>query len=382
MKKLVAIIAILFSASFLPGVAASQIQVGGKCLTVGDKTTVNGFQFICVKNGKNLIWKKNVLPSATPAPTQATITFENLFENRAAISYTAWKKTSDLIASSTSKLGDLDINTGPNTKPWFNQLSTALGFVSRAFPNEPEAKKVLIIRYNFQDQDWATNLLKSKISQQEFDRLNRDEGGRLLSSNCEQSGTCRGSKEQTTQDGLAILLIGVPNSVSQDPIRYSTGQLEAHEYFHSIQRVPFVNVNLQSKDWPTRWFLEGSAEWIQNAAVNSQSFSKYQSFLKSDCDPSSSCSGLSESVISDYLSKSHLGNGMSDFDQRYAYSLGSKVCELLSAIAGPEALIQIWNAQATGIGWDAAFQKVYGVDWNSVYPLIAKSLNSNIQNRV
>ena len=73
---------------------------------------------------------------------------------------------------------------------------------------------------------------------------------------------------------------------------------------------------------------------------------------------------------------------MSDFDQRYAYSLGSKVCELLSAIAGPEALIQIWNAQATGIGWDAAFQKVYGVDWNSVYPLIAKSLNSNIQNRV
>lgn len=396
MKRFIALVITISAIVPISTSQASPIGVGTRCTTLGNKLNLGATNFVCVKSGHSLVWskatisKKSTTPSPSPLKTPSltsndvfvNATFDNLLENRKSLPFTAWKKTSDLIGKSTSKLGKLDLNTGPNTKPWFNDLPKVLSLVSRAFPNEQEAKDILVIRYNYKDLDWATNLLKSKISSQFYDQLNDNEGGRLLSSNCDLSGTCRGSKEQTTPDGLAILLIGVPNSKNEDVIRYSSGQLEAHEYFHSLQRVPFIGKNLQNANYPPRWFVEGSAEWIQNGSVNFDKFSKYQDFIGNDCDSYTTCARLSEKIVSDYLSKSNQGNGMTNFDQQYAYSLGSKVCELLVSIAGPESLIKIWEEESKGIGWDAAFLKVYGSDWNQVYPVLAKVVNLNIQDGI
>jgi hypothetical protein len=377
MKKLLVFLLachLLVSADFS---YAAKPALNGKCNLESQSWYVNGIRLVCTKSGSKFIWKKATLIG--PIASRAEITFENSFQNRKYISYTAWKSTSDVIAKSTSKVGTIDLNTGPKTKPWFNDIPKAFSLVSRAFPNEKEASNVLVIRYNYSDLDWATKLLQSKVSPQTYSDMDRNEGGQLLSSNCNTNGTCRGSKALTTSDGLAILLIGVPNDPSMDLERYTSGQLEAHEYFHTLQDVPYVGKQLQNKDWPPRWFIEGSAEWIQNATVNNQSFTKYENFLRSDCNPMSNCSNLTEKAISDYLSQSSQGNGMSDFDQQYAYNLGSKICELLVSIAGNDLLIQMWNQEANGIGWDAAFLKVYGTEWNKAVPLIAKTLTANLQ---
>ena len=53
-------------------------------------------------------------------------------------------------------------------------------------------------------------------------------------------------------------------------------------------------------------------------------------------------SELKEKIL-DYLSQSNRGNGMSQYDSQFAYSLGSKFVEILVAIKGTEPLLKIWQ---------------------------------------
>ena len=142
------VLSLFLSMSVIPVNAAT--KAGGACKKVGIKSVVANKTFTCIKSGRKLVWNKGV-STVKSAPKVMDLTFDNLFENRKDISYTVWKRTSDSIKINNSKAGDTSIFTGPNTKPYYDDYQKPVSQVSKIFPNDLEAKKILVIRYNFKD---------------------------------------------------------------------------------------------------------------------------------------------------------------------------------------------------------------------------------------
>ncbi len=393
-----------------PAVAA--VKQGSVCKKAGITSIVKGLKFTCFKSGKKLVWGKGVpvkkssparvaspsatpKPSPTPSPTPvATPTptttaepivlptsFENLYENRKGISLAAWQKSSEIIKSSKSKSGTLEIFTGPNTKPFFNDYPTPVSLVSRLFPARSEPTRNIVILYNYTDIEWAEELLRSKITPQEFTRLNNNEGGRAITGRCDSnSRNCVGAMQQTTTSGISLIIQGVPNAQNMgDPTsfyRLSTGMLEAHEYFHALQRIPIMD---KTDLWPHAWFREGSAEWVQIMAVNFNDLSNYQEFLTLDCK--FGCRDLSEADIIEFFEKSKENFTPAKFDQWLNYNLSSRIIEALVAIKGPDTLIDIYEQMGKRLTFDQAFKNTYGVEWSYALPILTKAVHANLNGK-
>lgn len=375
MKRLsIVLISALVAFNGSQSAQAESVRSGLKCSSKGIEAFADGYKYKCTLSGKKLTWKKGALVSV---PTS----FANLFQRKSGVSYAAWKNLSSNVKPELAPKSTLEAFAGPNTKPWFNDLPKVIKLVSSTFKNYESPQQTLAISYKFVDLDWATNLLKTKISSQDYAELDRSEGGRLLESNCRDKD-CVGSKQLTTQGGLSILLFGVPNSLNvSDPVgdmRFLEGQLEAHEYFHSLQRVQLLGKPMTRETYPPVWFTEGSAEWVQNAVINFKSFDKYLRFIKSDCP--SNCRSMSEVDISKFMSTQISDATQSSFDYWLNYSLGSLIVENLVAVGGHDSLIEMNKELSKGIGWVSAFKTVYKEDWSKAYPVIAKTIAGNLRN--
>ena len=299
--------------AFLQPVALAAVKPGKTCKSLGQTSTSSGIKYTCIKSGKKLVWNKGVAakkatPTPTPSPTAEPIvlptSFENLFERRKGISLAAWQKSSDVIKASKNKSGTLEIFTGPNTKPNFDDYPTPIGLVSRLFPARSEPAKTIVIRYKYVDLEWAETTLRSKLTPVEFTQLNNNENGPAIAGRCDVSSrNCNRAMQQTTMSGLSLIIQGVPNELDKnDPtgkLRFGSGMLEAHEYFHALQRIPVME---KTNVWPHAWFREGSAEWVQNMAVNYNDYKTYQEFITADC--AYSCTKLSEPDIVEFLENS------------------------------------------------------------------------------
>lgn len=358
-------------------VSASAPTAGAACKKIGKTYLSNGKTLTCIKKGKKATWIELKKPKVESIKSPTS--FENLYENRLGISKTAWEKVSTTIQSSQSKVGQLEIHTGPNTKPFFDDYQLATGLISRTFPNHAEPDKTLIIRYNFVDLEWAENLVRDKLSADDYQNLNRNEGGKLVSSNCDQkSKDCIGAKQQTAfSNKMSIILQGVKNS--DDPndetgkMRFYSGMLEAHEYFHALQRIPIMG---KSNIWPHAWYREGSAEWIQNAAINYKNFQTYKDYLRLDCQRS--CLRLREEEIAEFLATSNGELVTEKFEGWLNYSLGSWVIEVLVALKGPDILLDMYAEMGKGQSFDQSFKNLFEIEWNSAIPILAKTIYANL----
>jgi hypothetical protein len=387
MRKHLRLVALIIPIVLVASNSYAAVKAGSSCSKAGIKSVSAGKTYTCVKSGKKLVWDKGVLtpaakpvpgtttaspaPSTKPAPIAVNLTWDNLIENNANISYTAWKKASEVIKASTSKSGSLTVFTGSKTKPFFSDVNYAISQVSKLFPNKSEATEILWIRYNYSDIDWAESKAKEKLSAADYNQIARNQGGSLANSNCDsQSANCRGSYQQTGPSGIALIMQGVENSSTSDSNRFTTGMLEAHEYFHSLQRIPIMNKGVDV--WPHAWWREGSAEWVQNASINFTEYEKYKSFLVDDC--SWSCSKLTEGELTEYLQKANDNFVPTGFDQFLNYSFGSHVIEIMVALKGPDVLIDMYAEMGKGKSFDDAFQNLFGKSWKDAIPLIAKSV--------
>ncbi len=374
----------------IPNNSFAAVKAGSSCTKAGIKIVSAGKTYTCVKSGKKLVWNKGVLipiakpePSAaaiaptakpTPAPVVVDLTFDNLLESTSNISYTAWKKSADVITASTSKAGSLVIYSGPNTPVEFKDVRYAIDQVSKLFPGKLEPKDNFWIRYNFTDIDWAEKTAKEKLSANDYNQIAMNQGGTLTGSNCDvKSENCRGSYQQTGNTGLSVVMQGVESSFNSDglnKINKTTGMLEAHEYFHSLQRIPIMNKGVRI--WPHAWWREGGAEWVQNFVINYKSYVEYKRYLREDC--LRSCSVLTEAQITEFLSKSFENDVPGNFDPFLNYSLGSHVVEIFVAMRGPDILIDMYAEMGKGLTFDEAFKVFFGIAWKDAIPTVAKSI--------
>jgi hypothetical protein len=374
--------------AFLQPVALAAVKPGKTCKSLGQTSTSSGIKYTCIKSGKKLVWNKGVAakkatPTPTPSPTAEPIvlptSFENLFERRKGISLAAWQKSSDVIKASKNKSGTLEIFTGPNTKPNFDDYPTPIGLVSRLFPARSEPAKTIVIRYKYVDLEWAETTLRSKLTPVEFTQLNNNENGPAIAGRCDVSSrNCNGAMQQTTMSGLSLIIQGVPNELDKnDPtgkLRFGSGMLEAHEYFHALQRIPVME---KTNVWPHAWFREGSAEWVQNMAVNYNDYKTYQDFIAADC--AYSCTKLSEPDIVEFLENSKENYTPPKFDQFLNYSLSSRFIEALVALKGPDVLIDIYEQMGKRLTFEQGFKNTFGVEWSYALPILAKTIYANLK---
>ncbi len=361
----------------LPGINPQSFKLSGAALKVGEFVQVEGYKISVVESGEF----GDVVKVERTAPIPKPTSFDNLYENRAGISQAAWSKASETIKASKAKYGDLEIYTGPNTKPYFDDYPTAVSLVSRLFPSRSEPTKTIVIRFNYKDLGWAENITREKLNASDYDQIQRSENNQFVSGNCEAAtSNCRGARQQTGNSGVSVIMQGVENQLdANDPtakLRFYSGMLEAHEYFHALQRIPIMG---KSNVWPHAWFREGSAEWVQNVTINHTDFNKYQEYLRLDCNPI--CLRLSEADIAEFLDKSNGESAGPKFDRWLNYSLGSHVIEVLVALKGPDTLIEMYAQMSTRINFAEAFKNIYGVEWSYVIPILAKTIHANLNGK-
>ena len=354
-------------------------KAGGTCKKVGIKSVVANKTFTCIKSGRKLVWNKGV-STVKSAPKVMDLTFDNLFENRKDISYTVWKRTSDSIKINNSKAGDISIFTGPNTKPYYDDYQKAVSQVSKIFPNDLEAKKILVIRYTYKDLDWAENTAKAELLPADYKQLVGSERGPISLGNCDSlSANCRGSRQITPSSGVAVILQGVENTLNEEfngKLVFTSGMLEAHEYFHSLQRIPIMDRGIQA--WPHAWFREGSAELVQNLAISFDNYAQYKKFLIDDCYYT--CKSMTSAQFEEFLNTAKEEFVPAKFDAWLNYALGSHVIEILAAVKGTDVLIDMYEEMGNGLKFDEAFAKIFGIAWKAAIPIIAKTIHANLQN--
>ena len=383
LKFLLLLLIIACLAFPLPGASAA-VKPGTACSKVGTMALYKSSILTCKKSGSKNIWFSPGVISQTQiskfiSATRPT-TFGNLYKYRKGIPVAAWSNFNKYASILDNPIEGVEIFIGANTKPWYLTPLDAVKKVRKSFPKIDFPKHFVFIYYSFDDQSWAKDKLVSLVTSNDYENFYRNEGGRVIDSNCDNLvKDCQGAKALTAQDGTGFLLIGVPGAIDAGDqtatYRLQTGMLEAHEYFHTLQDVPFSGKNLEGVDWPPRWAIEGGAEFIQNAAINNASFAKYLDFRSLDGKELYQQSHIYTSrYINDYLTRSNSSD--SSFMDYY---LGSRVIEILVALKGQTSLLALNEALATRIGFSAAFESVYGYPWSKAIPVIAKVIAAGIQ---
>jgi hypothetical protein len=319
-----------------------------------------------------------------PAPTD----FSNLYQNRAGISRAAWLNISKQAQLASQVKVNLQIFSGPHTNANFTTPSRIINKVASIFSKVQAPKKVYLIQYKYTDLKWAQETIKSLVSESDFAIMNRNEGGHLVDSNCNISAkSCQGSKALVSTVPEGFILEGVPNSVppnTTEQMRFKTGQLEAHEFFHLLQDMPLFGKSLTENDWPPQWVSEGSAEWVQNAVVNSSNYVNYLKFIKADCQNMYSNPLMKKDgkYFSSYLDLKNYKTHWNTYDGWIAYNAGSRFIEMLVALSGVNSILDFYSELSNGVGFETAFKNVFGTDWATAQPILAKTLAANLRDQL
>jgi hypothetical protein len=403
--SLIAILVV--TGTVLPAFGAA--KSGSACKKVEQVRVVKGISLKCTKVGKRQVWRKvaaapvvipavEVTPSPSPSPTptpppsaKPTVvpptytlptSFNDLYENRQGISFAAWKRTWDVIAKTPDRGVQMDLEVGPTTKLFYEDYVGIANLVARAFPNHKIPPKTLVFLFNYADIEWAESKLKDLLDVKDFEYVNEFGRSDFIRGNCKAPSNCTAARQSTGPSKLSIIAHGVPtlNPFDSSSIDYfSSGQLEAHEFFHGLQNLYRLEPNATQETYPHTWFAEGGAQWVQNVIASQQDFQKYLKFSANSCV--GSCRTLTESDISEFLT---VANGWiipERFGNSMNYSLGGAVIEILVAVAGQDSILDIYKAMFEGLNFGDAFEKVYGIAWKKAIPIIAKTLYSNLNSQ-
>jgi hypothetical protein len=381
-KKIsILLISTLFLLNLNPVQAA--VKAGSSCKTVGIKSVASGKTFTCIKSGKKLVWNKgvsNVKPPAFVAPSMPT-DFKDLYEKRDGVPYAAWKLSSESINGGNSNVVSLKIYTGPNTVPNYKTPEIPINLVSKAFSKYKTPEQIHMVQYSSKDLTWAEEKVRSLLTASDYDQLNRNENGHLVDSNCKPD--CLGSKQVSTNSGVAFILQGVPLIDNGDPMgeaRWKKGQLEAHEFIHAMQRATVVGQPTNS--WPYSWILEGGAELGQNLVMSHESYSEYLKWRKID---SKEFYGKNTVITKQYLEKYLSTESDAAFFRSqsffYSYNLGSRIMEIFVALKGPGVILDLFK-QMYLVGFSEGFKSIFGLTWEEASPVIASVISEQFQGTV
>jgi hypothetical protein len=361
-------------------------------------------------------------PTPTPTPTEQEITFpeklwsraangtfpiqkdtfeipnilptswQDIYERRIGIAYSAWSQVSKNISSSASKVGSVEVFVGPNTIVTYPYYRQNMEYVSRAFPTARNVTKLKLFIFNFRDSKWADETFKRvyAFETQAF----KDRHANAVAAICPETREVCFAQAFIDSNSEGVIMYGMTDKGSKEQLnqtfseyaRDSLGYVIGHEYMHTIQRVILGNRWYQRDYTPPSWFNEGSAVFIENAAPNLNSFDAYMRFravdsklLYADC-PYAFCLKLDEKLVVDYLSMSHYSKNWDNFPYAMKYEMSARIMEILVAVKGPDSLINLIETMATEKKFEQAFEIVYGINYETAKPIIARIIVDQFNN--
>jgi len=356
--------------------AFAVVKAGTACSKVGTTTTANGKKFTCIKSGKKLVWDKGV----TVAPVKASVptgptSFDDLEAKYSGVPEAAWKKSGTVLNASKAKNVQPTVLIGPNSKPIYEIPQVAISQVSRMFPNYKEVKEFVLIYYNFQDVVWA---------QEQFDKYIGKNGGYDTSGEakklCPGERSCNSASAVRNQITRVSVVLMTAGSESRNDRHFTSGAIEAHEYFHTIQDAQLEGSSINNGMLP-RWFIEGSASFVEMASINYDSFDKYKIAKASLLTELFYRKEFNEQKLIQFLDAPSLGKDWSSWDSystQRVYDIGMMVTEIMVSLKGPESILEQYKYAASGMSYQQAFEKVYGISWADGVKVIAKVLAKQI----
>ena len=407
-------VATLVSATFLISIipAHSATIAGTKCTKLNSTKTVANIKYTCVKSGLKLIWNKGValkpiaspspLPTttsvasptpsptntATPTPTPVTssappslkpwtppvapTSWGDVVINADGIAYWAWKKTTDKILGKSSKLGTIEIIVSPHGKPDNPTPLVALNLVSRFTAEFNEPKKVVIVYADESDIEWGQTEINKFCAPNAC--------GHDVTSTAKKACNvpitpCWGAVAlQNLQTGIPMMYITASNWGKSNP-NHVQGTLEAHEYFHNVQDMLLA---YNSIDHIPRWLTEGGATWVSAATVFHSDFDAYlrerannnnETLVRRKPD----AAWLEKFLDPNYKTGWDLWNG-NTYEDWMVYDIGALASEIMVAISGPDAYLNLYKSVGEGKSFAQAFENIYGIPWSQGAKVIAQAI--------
>ena len=370
-RKLIFTIGLIFLfTSLITPLSSAAAKAGTKCTKLNTTTTVAGVKYTCIKSGKKLIWSKGVAVSPVEnlpvATLQGPTSFDDLIQNYQGISYAAWSKSREKILKSTKADIKLKFVMGPTSQLTYKDPLTAINLVSRLYAGYPYASELYYMGFNYEDRNWAVDQMESIIP--------NSGSGWITDVACNTKQTCWGGGAfyNGTDRFLIVLAIG-----SLD-IGHTSGTVEAHEFTHIVQQMS-IKKNRPAQaflydPWPPTWYWEGQAHFSQHAAIYFESYESYMNARRSTSQDLYRNSAFN----SEHIRKYFVFNAPEDWQNNYQrwqqYDLGAMFVEVLTAIKGPDATMQMWKLAKDGIKFEEAFETVYGTPYSKALPIMAKAI--------
>lgn len=404
MRFKAAFILVTLILALTPDTSLAAIKAGAKCSKAGQISISAGKQFTCIKKGKTLVWnagktivqaaprqsasptpmpipttepspsitvKSNPTVNVTPTPAgtptpKAPTSFDDLVENYQGIPFAAWSKARAKILQSTKAKTTLKMFIGPNSQLTYKEPLTPIDLVSRLYMGYAEDVQLNYLAFNFDDRDWAMDQMESIIP---------NAGNRWIKDvACATRTSCWGGGAFSNGNGTYLVVVAL-GSFDQN---HTSGTLEAHEYVHIVQQMNIKRARPPVKfvldPWPPDWYWEGQAQFAQHATVYSDSFSTYMR------ERSSSSDQLFKDPVftTEHIKNFFVFNAPEDWQRKYeqwrVYDLGAMLIEILTAIKGPDATMELWKVASTGVKFEQAFEQVFGVQFQKVLPNISKAI--------
>lgn len=383
--------------------AAVVIKPGSLCTKVGATATYKNLKFTCIASGKKKVWNKGVpvvapkptpaptatstptpaptpTPTATPTPTPAEpfkiTTFDEAIAHPESIAYWAWKKSAAKIKGATDAGPTVVIHAGPNTKVLTTRIVDAIIATTRLYSGFTAPSTVHAIYYNYADIAWG---------QAEFAKYALRPSGREAANQCQSELDCWGALAEIDLRGNGIILAALSKQSNVD-FNHTSGTLESHEYAHTIQASQFVGTAKEVsshcciKAYLPYWSVEGGAEFAQAASNFIDSFDAYKNERANDTNEvlHNADGTFTQSWLENYLAPGAIAMWNSSGNNWRMYDVGFLVDEILTALKGPDVVMQINRDVATGSTWQQAFESNMGVSWSEAAPKIASAIRAEM----
>jgi hypothetical protein len=387
MRKYLRLVALVIPMVLVASNSYAAVKEGSACSKAGIKSVSAGKTYTCVKSGKKLVWNKGVLipvakpapsasaaPSASPTPKASVApavvypkgptSFDDLIENYQGISYAAWSKSSAAIKASTSQSPSFKAATGPNTKLSYPTPAVAFDLVKRMYGDYESSPDFTVLSFGYADRMWAQEQMKAIQPSSTYQWI--------TDMACATKDTCWGGGMFTDSQGKGLLVL--TTEVIDD--NHTTGTLEAHEYTHAVQQNQMRGPQPwpTTGNWPPTWYLEGQAEFSQNAAIYYQSFGLYTKNRRDVSQDLFRDSKITSEWIQEFFVTSQPSSWFSKYDRWRQYDLGGMLVEVLTAIKGPASTMEVWKQCGSGMKFTDAFEKVYGISFEKALPIISKAI--------
>jgi hypothetical protein len=238
--------------------------------------------------------------------------------------------------------------------------------------NYDEPKKVLIVYAGEKDIEWGQKQIDQFCAER---ACGYDVSGEAKKACNVPVTPCWGGVALRNQRTNIPMIYATASDWGKNNPDHTSGTLEAHEYFHTIQAVLLANAGWTQVP---RWLIEGGATWVQRATVFSNDFNKYEIDRRRASEtilfkqkPDSAW--IEKFLDPEYKSGWDKWNG-NEYDGWAVYDVGSLASEVMVSIGGPDSFLDLFKLTGSGKSFAQAFESIYGIPWREGAKIIANAI--------